>query len=39
MKKKIVYLVEQIEPSMVATNHYRVVFNPNQVLPDIRVGS
>jgi len=38
LSDNVTYTVEQLAPAMVSTERSRVVFKPEQVLPDIRVG-
>lgn len=35
LSDNVFYLVEQLEPSTVSTHHYRVVFKPQSIIPDI----
>lgn len=37
LSDNVTYFIEQMEPSKVSTAHYRVVFKPSVILPDIDV--
>ena len=37
LSDNVTYFVEQLEPNKVSTYHYRVVFKPSLVIPDIEV--
>lgn len=37
LSDNVSYFVEQLEPSSVDTYHYRVIFRPTEILPDIEV--
>lgn len=38
LSDNVTYFVEQIDSANVSTGHYRVVFKPETVVPDIRPG-
>ena len=35
LSDNVSYLVQQIDPSDVSTNHYRVIFKPEVIIPDV----
>ncbi len=35
LSDNVTYFVEQLEPAAVSTYHYRVIFKPQSILPDI----
>lgn len=37
LSDNVTYMVEQLEPSKVSKDHYKVVFKPENVIPDIEV--
>lgn len=37
LSDNVTYFVEQIEPNNVDPNHYKVVFNPSVIIPDIEI--
>lgn len=39
LSDNVSYFVEQTDSADVSTNHYRVVFKPQQIVPDIRPAS
>lgn len=39
LSDNVSYFVEQLEPSAVDVYHYRVIFRPSVILPDIDFGS
>lgn len=38
LSDNVTYFVEQVDPAIVGTDHYRVVFKPQQIVPDIRLS-
>lgn len=38
LSDNVTFFAEQMEPSSAGTYHYRVVFNPSTIIPDIRVN-
>lgn len=38
LSDNVTYFAEQLEPADASTYHYRVVFNPSVIIPDIRVN-
>ena len=37
LSDNVTYFVEQLEPNKVSTYHYRVIFKPSLVIPDVEV--
>lgn len=37
LSSNVTFVVEQIEPNPASIYHYRVVFNPSTIIPDIRM--
>ena len=37
LSDNVTYFVEQLEPSTVSTYHYRVIFRPSEIVPDVIV--
>lgn len=37
LSDNVTYFVEQIEGSNVSTDHYKVIFNPSEIIPDVEV--
>lgn len=37
LSDNVTYFVEQLEPAAVSTYHYRVVFKPSVIIPDIEI--
>ena len=37
LSDNVTYFAEQMEPTEASTYHYRVVFNPSTIVPDIRM--
>ena len=37
LSDNVTYFIEQLEPAATGTAHYRVVFKPSVILPDIRI--
>ena len=35
LSDNVTYFVEQIDPAMVSTDHYRVIFKPTTIVPDV----
>lgn len=38
LSDNVTYTVEQLAPALVSTERSRVVFKPEQIIPDVRVG-
>lgn len=38
LSDNVTFFAEQIEPAEASTYHYRVVFNPSVIIPDIRIN-
>lgn len=38
LSDNVTYFVEQLDGANVSTSHYRVVFKPSVIVPDVRVG-
>ncbi len=38
LSDNVTYVVHQVDGANVSTSHYRVVFKPETIVPDIRVG-
>jgi hypothetical protein len=37
LSDNVTYFVEQLEPNKVSTYHYRVIFKPSLIIPDVEV--